>query len=293
MIVCLAALTLLAGPPSFPAQTLGDPTLGAPLTIEYRLPAPLADVVLAPARDGKGYRVLDLERIAAPDDSSTTIVRMTIQPLNVGDLKVAAPEAQIRDAGGIGRDVELEPLTLKVPDPLAGTPEPRLEPSRPVRKIPFRWWPYALAIAVGVAAAVWWRMSRNKPAAAAPAPAPAPPPLSPWAKALARLEELQPTGEEEPEAARAHVDAISDVLRVYIEDRFGIQAPERTTEEFLSEAYRVHELTQNRDMLKTFLERCDRVKFAGETPTRAGIESVLTDAREFVRKTTPRIERAA
>ncbi|MBN1125085.1 MAG: hypothetical protein JXA82_08760 [Sedimentisphaerales bacterium] len=58
-------------------------------------------------------------------------------------------------------------------------------------------------------------------------------------------------------------ERISGILRHYIEDRFGLRAPERTTEEFLVEvkAAKVFE-DRTRDDLARFMEHCDLVKFA-------------------------------
>jgi len=62
---------------------------------------------------------------------------------------------------------------------------------------------------------------------------------------------------------------LSNVLRHYIENRFGLRAPERTTEEFLMEL-RTSKAFSNeyRGLLKKFLRESDMVKFAnyGATP---------------------------
>lgn len=81
---------------------------------------------------------------------------------------------------------------------------------------------------------------------------------------------------------------ITGILRHYIEDRFGVRAPELTTEEFLREVQRgsliESELAQ---MLQRFLEHCDLVKFAELEPEDRDIDSTYSSCRRFVRATEP------
>ena len=79
---------------------------------------------------------------------------------------------------------------------------------------------------------------------------------------------------------------LSAIVRTYLEGRYEIRAPELTTEEFLQEASRAKELTtEHRAQLSAFLERCDRVKFAGYRPDPAESIATLDAARAFVEDT--------
>lgn len=79
---------------------------------------------------------------------------------------------------------------------------------------------------------------------------------------------------------------LSMIVREYIERRFNLMAPERTTEEFLVEVRRDPLLnTHYRDMLGQFLEACDMVKFALYEPQTAEIEQAFNAARDFVDQT--------
>ena len=81
---------------------------------------------------------------------------------------------------------------------------------------------------------------------------------------------------------------LSDVVRVYIELRFGLMAPERTTEEFLVEVHRSGALrADHKTLLGDFLQSCDRVKFARYEPTKSEIERAFDSAREFIEQTIP------
>ena len=76
---------------------------------------------------------------------------------------------------------------------------------------------------------------------------------------------------------------VSSIVRHYLEDRYSVRAPELTTEEFLREARRSEELTtEHRQLLSGFLERCDRVKFAGYHPDEKESRDILQLARTFI-----------
>jgi hypothetical protein len=76
---------------------------------------------------------------------------------------------------------------------------------------------------------------------------------------------------------RAFCIAVSDAVRVYLEERFNLRAPERTTEEFLRDLQKTSVLTaQQKESLASFLEQCDLVKFARFEPP----ESLLRELHE-------------
>lgn len=79
---------------------------------------------------------------------------------------------------------------------------------------------------------------------------------------------------------------VSGILRHYIENRFGIHAPEQTTEEFLA-ATRVGESLSDvhREMLDRFLTHCDLVKFAELTPAAEEIQTTFDACRDFIEST--------
>lgn len=80
--------------------------------------------------------------------------------------------------------------------------------------------------------------------------------------------------------------AISNILRRYIEHRFSLHAPERTTEEFLTELGGTDILQlQHKTLLKEFLLHCDQVKFAKYQPVDEEIEKTMTLCRQFINDT--------
>ncbi len=79
---------------------------------------------------------------------------------------------------------------------------------------------------------------------------------------------------------------LSNILRYYIEYRFGINAPDKTTEEFF-ESLRGDDILDaiTKSELKEFLTHCDMVKFAKHIPSLGDMESAKNLASEFVDKT--------
>lgn len=87
--------------------------------------------------------------------------------------------------------------------------------------------------------------------------------LLPWERAWNRLRELQNRHYLEEGRFKEFYSELSDILRIYIEDRFDIHAPDMTTEEFLGNLKYSAVLTgQNKKDVSDFLTHCDMVKFA-------------------------------
>ena len=114
------------------------------------------------------------------------------------------------------------------------------------------------------------------------------PSLTPQELALQALAALQNRGLIEAGACEEFYVALSAIARRYIEERFGLRAGERTTEEFMREAMRARELTAaQQEGLGRFLEQCDLVKFARHFPQAADMRQAYAAAERFVRETTP------
>jgi len=78
-------------------------------------------------------------------------------------------------------------------------------------------------------------------------------------------------------------ERISNILRHYIENRFDLRAPERTTEEFLIELQWTDDLsTPDKDNLGEFLRHCDLVKFAKYSPTNEQIQRTFNLVKDFI-----------
>ncbi len=81
---------------------------------------------------------------------------------------------------------------------------------------------------------------------------------------------------------------VSLAIRVYLEERFRLHAPERTTEEFLDELQSSPVLARTqKQYLGDFLTRCDLVKFARHEPAEPELRNLWDAARQLVDETAP------
>jgi hypothetical protein len=106
--------------------------------------------------------------------------------------------------------------------------------------------------------------------------------LLPYEIALQRLEEIAAL--MSPARAREFSIAVSDIIRLYIEQRFNVTATRRTTEEFLRDLLDSSDaaLARHQGLLGEFLHQCDFVKFAALSLTQQNMESLRQSARAFV-----------
>ncbi len=82
---------------------------------------------------------------------------------------------------------------------------------------------------------------------------------------------------------------LSAIVRRYIENRFGLRAPEQTTEEFLSGLeYASGFPSQYKPLLKNFLKHSDLVKFARFQPDDEDIQKSFDSCKAFIQGTEER-----
>ncbi|MBU0678336.1 MAG: hypothetical protein KJ626_09475 [Verrucomicrobia bacterium] len=114
-----------------------------------------------------------------------------------------------------------------------------------------------------------------------------PPPIPAHEKALRALMLLKEKGWIEALNIEPFYVALSDVVRHYIEDRFRLHAPERTTEEFIREAAANSDLnTDHRMLVSDFLTQSDLVKFAKYQPEQRDMQSAFDSAERLIHETT-------
>ncbi|MDD3296760.1 MAG: hypothetical protein PHU64_05300 [Candidatus Omnitrophica bacterium] len=79
---------------------------------------------------------------------------------------------------------------------------------------------------------------------------------------------------------------LSFIIRVYLENRFNLRAPEMTTEEFLNTLRQNDFLSgKYKNLLKEFLSHCDLVKFAKYGPSTEETAKTFDSAIKFVDQT--------
>jgi hypothetical protein len=114
-------------------------------------------------------------------------------------------------------------------------------------------------------------------------------PARPHEVAFSRLEALLAAGLVEAGRTKQFYLELSSILRQYIEDRFGLRAPERTTEEFLLDLQNTELLLPDHKLLLSdFLRHCDLVKFAALRPGDEEIQRTFEAGKRFIAETAPR-----
>ncbi len=78
---------------------------------------------------------------------------------------------------------------------------------------------------------------------------------------------------------------VSDCLRVYLWNQFGVPAPELTTRQILRSLESVEIKASDADDLTRILEECDLVKFARFLPDEDDASLIIERSREFARRT--------
>ena len=113
-----------------------------------------------------------------------------------------------------------------------------------------------------------------------------PEPLSAYQIAYNDLESLRAMDLVSKGQIKEYYYRLSNIVRHYIENRFKLMAPERTTEEFLLEMTVTGKLSGvHKELVGNFLEHCDMVKFAAYGPDSREIESSFNSAKKLVDET--------
>ena len=133
----------------------------------------------------------------------------------------------------------------------------------------------ALLVATAV---VWWRRRPKR----LPPP---PPPRPAWEVAFEALEKLRHSHLVSDSQRAEHMDRVSDVVRVYLGDRYGFDGIESTTQEVLAALQGLSLPVGVFGLVSGLLQHSDLVKFARWMPSVDDCARVLEDAERIVRDT--------
>jgi hypothetical protein len=159
-----------------------------------------------------------------------------------------------------------------------------IRPIKPPVFVPNPWTPWlwaggVLLVLAALLAFFLWSKRRKKQQVTAPVP--------PHVRARQKLDAALGLIHD----PRAFCISVSDTVRVYLEERFQLRAPERTTEEFLRDLQKTASLNaEQKDYLSAFLEQCDLVKFARFEPTESALRQLHESALRLVHETQYREE---
>lgn len=138
-------------------------------------------------------------------------------------------------------------------------------------------WPWLLASGAAaitiVSGFIWW-LSRIRPEGPPPTPAE----LARASLRVLRQRNLLAHGESD-----GFYTTLSQIIRQYLEGRFGLSAPRQTTAEFLEDTKQDACLSSSQQVhLRQFLRTADLVKFAGHEPAEAQGMDAINEADRFI-----------
>jgi hypothetical protein len=224
-----------------------------------------------------------------PDGAVVTKRLYELEPFLSGDYKIPPMVVAFYQEGDSTRHtLESDTILVKVASLL---PKDKasldINDIAPPEKFPFGWKNILIVVGCVAAAAaaclILWKRRRIKERIV--------PPLSAHEIAYRKLEALLARELVEQKLYREFTAEVADILREYIEDRFALKAPERTTEEFLVEVSPALPVdARKKDILKQFLVHCDLVKFAALEPSIEDVERTFATCKDFIEATKAREE---
>ena len=229
----------------------------------------------------------DLGRQLDADNNVVTTQQYELEPFLSGQYEIPAFTFTFHDANEPDATHELtsEPIAVEVTS-LLGEDRDKLVINdiegvvEPPRKASW-WWAWTLGgLVLAAVPLAWWLLRRRQVRELVRIFKPA------HEVAYARLRSLVAEKLVEAGRLKEFYERISGILRHYIEDRFELRAPERTTEEFLSELGQTNVLAEpDRAVLAEFLTHCDLVKFAKHAPTDKQIQRSFDLVKDFIERT--------
>ena len=222
------------------------------------------------------------------DATTPTEARLVLTSFELGDLEVPSLRIPLSGPEGVADTVVTDPFVI-------GVVSVGLDESGDIREIkgPLSiarsWWGVVLWLALAAVAAgggfYAWRRRRSRPTLARPGPPP-PPPRPHHVVALEALAELESSRLLEQGRVKEYHVRVSEIVRAYVEGQLEVPALEMTTGEVVDGLRGAALGAPLCDNFRSFLERCDLVKFAKLRPAGDDSRASLALARDLVKRTS-------
>ena len=245
--------------------------------------------VVWPELDSLGpFEVLD-QRILDPiteDGRAASSAELVLTAFELGEIELPAIELEVVDGDGNAVTLGTEPSPVTVVSvgrdeggDIRAIKGPLDIPRDLLALLP---WLAGILLVAGIAFWLWRRYRARAPDGPVVPAAPPRPPHEVAYEAFRRLEaERLP---DNGEIKTFHIRA-SDIVRAYVEGRFGVQALEMTTGEVLDGLRREDVGAEILADFRRLLERCDLVKFAKDRPELERCRDVIPLGRRLVDRT--------
>lgn len=240
------------------------------------------------------WEVLDIKPLDPVAGTAGGARQRVLLALTVWSTTVTATPAfpfRITAPGVKTQEVVVPPVGIKVESVLAQAEQKdQLRPPRGM--IEFRswfWWIVGgLALVAAVAGWIAWKRRARRLALLASGLDPTKPVRPPEEVAREALAALLASPLLAESGPKPFYIELGDIIRRYLEGRFGVPALDRTTAELLPELRQVAALRSHQAEVRDFFDTCDLVKFARFTPAAAEIDADVARARAIIDGTAPR-----
>lgn len=207
-------------------------------------------------------------------------MELTLTAFLLGELSVPAFEVEVVDAAGDSVRLTSEVAVIRVES--VGLDEGAdIRDIKGPLAIPFSMvtlLPWLVGLAILGAAAYWLYRRRTRP----DRPVPVVPPRPAHEIAYESLDALEASGLLQLGEVKTYHIRVSDILRVYTEDRFDVDAMEMTTGEVLVGLDRARVARGVVGDFRQLLDRCDLVKFAKFRPEASACSHLVPLGRQLV-----------
>lgn len=210
-----------------------------------------------------------------------------IEPEYEGTLTLPGMEVYSHRAGEVKEEIlQTEPIEITVRASTAIAGDLELKPMRGLVTVEAmtaerrRVWPWVAGGTVSLMGLIVLLLYLARRPRRVPPPPPA------HETAMKRLRELAGRGLIAGGQAEAFFVEVTGIIRDYVEQAFGMRAPEQTTEEFLSALATAPAIVRHRQVLEPFLTAADEVKFARMRADPGAMQRAFETAESFVVQTS-------
>lgn len=262
---------------------IGD-LLQATLTVDY----PAGETVIIPDL-GRNKHVIVRQKQRtdqdAPNGRKRTVQNYSITSLCIGEQELGPGTISYIQTNGLTNEIPFPQAKFTVISAISGTNATFLDIKGPINwPLQFPWLIIVLVLSVVLLAAIALYVRRRLRGKISSTPHIAPPTADEIA--IQSLHLLKERHWIESENCEPFYTELSAIVRRYIEDQFGLHAPEETTEEFIHDAMNSRALSSaHQQLLSDFLEQSDLVKFARHRAQQQDMQNAYNAGERFVIET--------
>ena len=263
---------------------LDSVTVGQRFHIVHELEFPDSLTLVPPQKlDPGNCRLIDVGWIGPISEGSLTRQTATLTMMTTGLDNAQVPGLRFVFETGSGDTLTIAAADVEIPVRLIAAVDSEPKPLKPQWRAPRSLMPYyvgAGAVALALLALYFWRKRRGRAVEEKPVPV-----LPADFVALRTLGEIENMNLLENGEFKKYYTLVADAVRVYLENRFSIQAMDRTTAETADDLR-----AERIDIagLESFLGAADLVKFAKFEPDVPSARLQMESAKDIVVKTAPK-----